>query len=437
MKEYSVLLIDDDPGILFSFSTFLKKSGFDVLTASTIVDAREKLKKEVFHAVILDVQLPDGSGIELIESLKEENPSQAIILVTGHGDVPMAVEAMQKGADHFLSKPVRLKELEVVLQKAIELSNLRVRHHSSKRLAKKSRPFFGSSPATIDLQKMITLASGQDLSVLLLGETGSGKGVLARWIHENSLRQNGSFVEVNCSGLRSEMMASELFGHKRGAFTSAVEDKQGLIEVADKGTLFLDEIGDMALDVQPQLLKAIEEKKFFRLGETKTRKSDFRMICATNQDLRQKISRGLFREDLFYRIETFPIHVPPLRKIQENIPDLAQVLLKEMNAPFDSLSQPVKEFLCNYPWPGNTRELKSILQRAVILSEGKPLSPEHFPGLNSGMSLSSYPNETIKTLDQLEQEYIRYVLKESGNDTLKASRLLGISRAALYRKLKK
>ncbi len=266
-----ILLIEDDEGTRFGFSRYLSNAGYVVQEAACLAEAQDALLTQRFDAILLDLYLPDGSGLEWISGLRTGHPDVPLIIISGHGDIPIAVEAMRRGADNFLTKPVNMEDLDVFLRKSLELGTLRRKDLTSQRLERKDRIYFGKSPAMKEVMSLASLAAAKDAPVLLMGETGSGKGVLARWLHDHSSRSSAPFVELNCSNLRGDLLASELFGHARGAFTTAVQDRQGLIEVADGGSLFLDEITDMDIGVQAQFLKVIEEKQYRRLGEVKVR----------------------------------------------------------------------------------------------------------------------------------------------------------------------
>ncbi|HAK61398.1 MAG TPA: sigma-54-dependent Fis family transcriptional regulator [Nitrospiraceae bacterium] len=435
MKQ-SILIVDDDAATRFGFSRYLAKDGYNIKEASTLMEAREEIVAQRFDAVILDHKLPDGEGIDWIHDLRKACPDVAIVMITGVGDVPVAVEAMRRGADNFLTKPVNMEDLAIFLQKSLEVVSLRRKDATRQRLEKKDVPFFGESDAMKKVHELATVAGENDSTVLLLGETGTGKGVLAKWIHEHSYRKSGAYVEINCSGLRGELLASELFGHTKGAFTSAVQDRQGLVEIADGGTLFLDEIADMDMSVQAQFLKVIEEKQFRRLGEAKVRKSDFRLLCATNKDLEEEVRQGRFRQDLYFRIQVFPVLIPPLRERPGDLPPLVKHLISALQSTHPEVSPEIMSLLTAYPWPGNIREMKNVLERALLLARGGPVGPAHFSGLGSGKTTSSGLGDP-QNLDQLEEEYIEAVMKRSGGDIEKAVKTLGISRATLYRKLKK
>ncbi len=432
-----ILLIDDEESARFGFSRYLSKIGYAVQEASCLSEAKEALQSQRFDAVLLDLNLPDGSGLDWIIEVRKSYPDIPIIIITGFGDVPIAVEAMRRGADNFLTKPVNMADLEVFLRKSLEIGTLRRKHLIDKRLAKKDRIYFGESPAMQKILDLATIASGNDASIVISGETGSGKGVLAKWLHEKSPRSAMSFVEVNCSNLSGDLLASELFGHSRGAFTSAVQEKQGLIEAADCGTLFLDEIGDMDIGVQAQFLKVIEEKEFRRLGEVKTRKSDFRLICATNRDLLDETRKGTFRKDLYFRINVLPIIIPPLRERPEDIPGLVSRVLENMGFPAVEITPDVLELLKEYSWPGNIRELRNVLERALLLSHGQPLTIDYFYSLDPAYNSEIPTVITPGKYSEIEESHIRTVIKRFQGDTVKASKVLGMSRATLYRKMKK
>jgi DNA-binding NtrC family response regulator len=431
-----LLLVDDDESLGLAIRRYFGKAGFSVSTATTLRAGREFMDGHRISVLLLDLNLPDGSGLEWIRTLREENPKLALIVVTGSADVPTAVEAMRRGADHFVTKPVSLGDLSVFLQKAMEMGNLRQREAVHRRLASPPDLVMGSSAEALKVLKLAGIAAAGDSPVLLLGETGAGKGVLARWLHHGSVRRGEPFVEINCSGLRGELLANELFGHAKGAFTSAGESRQGLLEAAHGGTLFLDEIGDMELPVQAQFLKTIEEKKYRRLGETTIRVSEFRLVCATNRDLEEEVREGRFRQDLYFRINVFPIRLPPLRERPGDLPILAEHLLKRLGGDPGPLSPEALSVLASYDWPGNVRELRNVLERAILLSTGDPITAEHLCGLFPERKWRTGP--LVKTRVKAPSlSEIRETLEKTGGDRIKAASILGISRATFYRILKK
>jgi len=429
-----VLLVDDEPSIQFGFSKYLEKSGYEIKPASSIAEAKDALLRGRYDVVILDLSLPDGSGLELIGEIRTSLPNAALVVITGGGDIPIAVQAMQQGADNFLTKPVDMNELDVYLKKSVELKKLRHGEFTRKVLDKKVEPFFGKGPAIVKVLEFALAAAGKDTATIIHGETGTGKGVLAKWIHEHSTRSGEAFVEVNCSALKGDLLNSELFGHAKGSFTSANQDKPGLLEVADGGTLFLDEIGDMDLSVQPQFLKVIEEKQYRRVGEVKTRFSDFRLICATNRNLLNETKQGRFRLDLYYRINVFPIYLPALRERMADLNGLVDSFLSDLNYRMAGISASAMDVLMTYSWPGNIRELKNVLERATMLANGGILTKEHFTGLTD---IYQEENNGLKGLDEAEGAHIRHMMEEHNNDTKIVSKILRISRPTLYRKLKK
>jgi DNA-binding NtrC family response regulator len=432
-----VLLIDDEEAIQFAFTKYLGKSGYEVVTASTLVQARITLTQKNFDIILLDLSLPDGNGLEMIAEIRQSQADVALVVITGKGDVPLAVKAMQLGADNFMTKPTDMGELEVYLRKSMELKGLRRQDTVRRLMDKKQEPFFGKGPAMKKALEFASVAAGKDSALVLHGETGTGKGVLARWIHDHSARSGQAFVEVNCSALKGDLLNSELFGHAKGAFTSAHQDRPGLVEVADGGSLFLDEIGDMDLAAQAQFLKVIEEKQYRRLGEVKLRHSDFRLICATNRDLLEETKQGRFRLDLYYRINVFPIYIPALRERQEDLEGLVKYLLFTLNYHQPGIPSEVIKMLKAYNWPGNIRELKNILERGILLAQGDELEARHFTGLERAMEPGDSAENFGKTIGAAEGTHIKNILAQFNGDTVSAARALGVSRPTLYRKMKK
>ena len=433
----AILVVDDDPAILRGFDRFLTAAGYAVSEAPSLGEARNQIEARRFDAVILDLYLPDGRGIDWIAELRAGHPSLSIIVVTGEGDIPTAVEALRLGGDNFLAKPVNMPELDIFLRKCLEVGALRKRDYARRRLKSEKEPLWGAGAAMREVMKLADMAAQSESPLLIEGETGTGKGLLCRWIHDRSRQRESEMVEVNCSSLKGEMLASELFGHVRGAFTSAVRDRVGLIEVADGGTLFLDEIGDMEVAVQAQFLKVLEEKRFRPLGSAKVRRSDFRLICATHRDLEEEVKEGSFREDLLFRINVFPIPIPPLRDRREDIPGLVGSLLADLGAPDAEVLPDAGRLMKEYSWPGNIRELRNVLERGLILSQGRPLGPAHLPSLRQVGGDRQGARRPVRGLEMVYRDHILEVMESTGGDTKEAAALLGISRSNLYRKLKK
>ena len=437
MKSPKLLLVEDDESALFGYTKYLAKSGYTIKSATCLSEAKKSVESELFDAVLLDLNLPDGNGIDWITELRSNFDNMAIIVITGSSDIPTAVKAMQFGADNFLTKPVNMDDLDISLRKSLEIEKLRNRNSAYQRLTiKKSDAYFGTSEVIKKTIELSTVAASNNTVVLLNGETGTGKGVLTRWIHDHSLRKSGTFVELNCSTLKGELLRTELFGHAKGAFTSAVKDRLGLIEAADGGTLFLDEIGDMDLEVQAQLLKTLEEKTYRRIGENKLRTSDFRLICATNHDLTEATKKGKFRSDLYYRICVFPILLPPLRDRKEDLHGLIEHILNSFNYKEFPLSPKLIDLLTKYFWPGNIRELRNMLERALLLAQGTMLKINNFPGLEI-MPIQPPDSVTTWDLDEIEESHIIKTLKYFDNDKYRTCKELGMSLSSLYRKLEK
>ncbi len=431
-----ILLIEDNEGTRFGFVRYFSKEGYVVSEADCLAQAGELLSKQQFDAIVLDINLPDGNGIDFIDSARVNNPFIPIIVMTGSGDVPLAVKAMLKGADNFLTKPVDNADLAVFLNKTLEIGTLKRRQAARSRLELREDVFWGKNSAMQQIKELACLAADSDSPVLVTGETGTGKGVLAKWIHENSKdRSNYEFVAVNCSGLRGELLAREIFGNARGAYTSADQDRKGLLDIADRGTLFLDEIGDMGVEVQSQFLKVLEEKSYRRLGDVKLYRSNFRLICATNHDINQLLVNGQFRQDLLYRINLIEISLPSLRERINDLPELLSYLLASLGSGHVVISEDVLALLKNYSWPGNIRELKNVLERALLLSRGSELKPEHFLGLKNNHDSGKNSNHS-GTVQDVEKKHIMAVLEEVGGDIDKAAKSLNLSRATLYRRLK-
>jgi DNA-binding NtrC family response regulator len=437
MTTHAILMVDDEPAVLFGYSRYFSQAGYTTAEAGTLAEAREAVRSRRFDAVLLDLNLPDGNGLEWIRELRAEQADVALIVITGRGDVPTAVEAMRQGADNFLVKPVDMNGLAVSLTKSLELSALRRADLLARRMKKPGEEScIGESPSMKKVRESLALMAENDAPLLIVGETGTGKGLCARWVHRNSGRAAGPLLALNCSTIQGDLLASELFGHAKGAFTSAHQNKQGLIEVADGGTLFLDEIGDMDAAVQAQLLTVIEEKTYRRLGETHTRQSDFRLICATNRDLADRVQSARFRSDLYYRINLFPIVLPPLRERTADIPLLVRHFLESAGRSGKDVPKDVMDLLTAYPWPGNVRELRNVVERAVILSRGGGLTRDHFPGLGASALSPELPGRKPRSLKDLEREYLQSLIDESGGDMKKVAETLDVSRATLYRKLK-
>jgi DNA-binding NtrC family response regulator len=435
-----LLLVDDDVQMRNVLALYLRRCGFNVLDAATLADARKLQAKETPDLTIVDYQLPDGTAFDLLNAARERESSEAVIVLTGLGTIDLAVRAIKSGAEHFLTKPVDLESLEILVRRTLDQQRDRRQRAFTAAVASAApTPFLGSSRSIRRLEEMAAAAIGSDVPVLILGETGTGKGVLARWIHENSARKAEPFVDLNCAGLSRDLAESELFGHQRGAFTGAVTSKPGLIEVAHKGTLFLDELGDLDLAVQPKLLKALEEGSFRRVGELSSRASDVRLLAATHRNLSSMVREDRFREDLLFRINTLTLEIPALRERTEDIQDVAHTVLNDLcrrrGRVAPALAEGAVDVLQQYRWPGNVRELRNVLERALLFCKGDTLDRD---ALRFDRSLEPDQSEAeAQTLDDAERRHIATILLRAGGRVDDAARILALSRSSLYAKLKK
>ena len=434
MSKQQVLFVEDE-AFGEAVQNFLEVNGFDTLWHKNASDALRAAEVFSPDLILLDYSLPDGNALELLPALKELHPASAAIVLTGRGSIELAVQCMQVGADHFLTKPVKLDTLLAVIRKILSSQkDTRTAKVFRAKLAGGLNPFIGSSKTIKNLEDQARRLLTAQSPIFIQGETGSGKGVLARWMHQNGPRADEPFVEMNCAGLSRELLESELFGHEKGAFTGAAAPKEGLFEVANRGTIFLDEIGDMDPSIQPKLLKAVEEKRFRRLGETRERQVDIHLISASHADLQGKVTSGEFRQDLFYRIAALPLRVPPLRERTSDIPELAQLLLRsiaqELGRPNVTLARQAIMAMQAYHWPGNIREMRNVLERAVLLSKAGDLLEVSLA--DSGGNAPSARG----SLQAAEREEIQRMLQEQGWNITSTAKLLGISRSGLYTKIK-
>jgi DNA-binding NtrC family response regulator len=445
-----ILIVDDEPGIRFGVRDFLESEGLEVEEADSVAAAEKAVRDARPDAVVLDHMLPDGTALDLLPRLREIDPAVPIVVLTGHATIDLAVRAVKEGADQFLAKPVELPALLVVVQRLLESQKERRRQAAGR--ARQAReaidPFAGSSAAIRTLAEQARRLLASSSPILIEGETGTGKGVLARWLHRNGPRADEPFVDMNCAGLTREFLETELFGHEKGAYTGAVASKQGLLEVAHRGVLFLDEIGDLDPQVQPKLLKVLEEKRFRRLGEVRDRQVDVQLVAASHQNLPRLVEEKRFRSDLYFRISTIPLRVPSLRERPEDIPLLAARLLEGLSSDLGRrglrLSPAGERALCAHAWPGNIRELRNVLERALLLCGRDVLEPADFRFDGPGMAEAAAPSaaaaapaDASLTLEALERLHIERVLKEMGGRVAEASHRLGIPRSTLYQKIKK
>jgi DNA-binding NtrC family response regulator len=392
---------------------------------------------------LVDFSLPDGDGLDVLRLVKAQDPSLPVILLTGHGTIDLAVKSIKDGAEQFLTKPVELPALLVVIERGLEHRRMRQVSLAGKSAQARQAvdPFFGESDAIRKLAGHAARVVSSSVPLLIQGETGTGKGVLARWLHQNGSRADEPFVDLNCAGLARELLETELFGHEKGAFTGAVAAKAGLLEIAHRGTLFLDEIGDVDLQVQAKLLKVLEDLRFRRLGDVRDRQVDVRLLAATHRDLARLVQEQKFREDLYYRVSAIPLVVPPLRDRGHDVILLARRLVErislEMGRPGVRLSAEAERSLLHHPWPGNVRQLRNVLERAILLGDHATLEPADVEVGRAGAPAPTATPEARMTLADAERRHIEAVLREENGTVGRAAAVLGLSRSALYERIKK
>ncbi|NOY06625.1 MAG: sigma-54-dependent Fis family transcriptional regulator [Chlorobi bacterium] len=445
-----LLVIDDDISIVETLQLFFSEHGFEVIGIHTVEEARRSAKTLVPDVVICDISLPDGNGLDLIQEWKDSGFKAPVIMLTAHEDMGTTVRAVQQGAFDYVTKPVELSNLMDIVKRAIEYMNVKDAVTFSQVAGSLHEynleyTLIGSHPSIQEVFKQIGIASQSNVTVLIQGETGTGKEVVARAIHAFGSKQDEPFHAINCSAIPEALLESELFGHVKGAFTDAIRDKQGKFELAGEGTVFLDEIGDMPFGMQSKLLRVLQQKEFEKVGGNETVPLKARIIAATHRDIKSEVERGLFREDLYYRLNILTITVPPLRERKDDIPQLVEHLLKKINA---SLHKNIKtvprkmlRIFHNYDWPGNIRELENVLTRSVALATNEilpivPLNQESIRSENGSVSFSVDKAGNPFSLRELEKRHILFVLDYCDGDKTKACEILGITKPTLYSKLK-
>ncbi|MFN0058861.1 MAG: sigma-54-dependent transcriptional regulator [Planctomycetota bacterium] len=444
----NILIVDDDTSLATAIAGVLETDGYATFVAGDSRTAEELVREQTIALALVDLRLGKESGLELLKALKNIRPEMSVIMITAMGSIETAVEAMRLGADNFIAKPIDPPRLLALLAKGCEASALRRREQRLNRLQPTGRVVLhGNSNALKRALALADAVAGRDTTVLLLGATGTGKGVLARYVHERSQRSSQPFVELNCAGLARELTESELFGHEKGAFTGALARKLGLFEAADGGTLFLDEVGEMDLAVQAKLLKVLEERRFRRVGGLAEITCDVRLIAATHRDLALAVRENRFREDLLYRLNVFAIPLPPLRERPDDVPALAQYFFSgfrcsQQPLAADWISPAAARTLREYSWPGNVRELRNVIERASILCPpAQQLGLEHLPPL-----VNAAPNTpggdtrelaATSTMEERERSAVEDALARHSGNIRAAARELGIARGTLYRKVRK
>ena len=438
----SILIVEDDPLLLEFLATGLESEGFAVVRADCLSRALVEVQRSTVHIILSDYHLGDGTAFDLLSWLKARDYHIPVIVLTGEASIDLAVQAVKNGAEQFIPKPVDIGFLTMMVNRTIKNFQFQQKDAAVKqeRSRYKRDPFLGDSPAIRELMRVAKRAAETNITILIQGETGSGKGVLARWLHGLSSRANDWFVDLNCAALSRELFESEVFGHQKGAFTGAVSNKIGFLEAANHGTLFLDEIGDMDPQVQPKILKVVEEKRFYRLGDVLERKTDVQLIAATHRDLKKMADNGEFRSDLYFRISAMRLRIPPLRERIEDLPVITDRLLEQLS--FDmkrgtlQITDNARRALEHYSWPGNIRELRNVLERAALLSDDCLID-------NTCLEFESPLRQDFAhkakdkglTLREMEKRFIVDALAAEGRNVVRAAKRLGMPRSSLYAKI--
>lgn len=442
-RKGRILIVDDEELVRWSLEQALTPDGHTIKTVGSGEEALDEFKRIEYDLVILDIKLPGIDGIQVLKEMQEINPASLVVMITAHGGVATAVEAMKCGAHDYLQKPFEIEEVKLTIQKALEMADLRIRvgdHIDQQRESYSFGKMIGKSGRMQEIFEMARkVAKTPRGNILILGDSGTGKGILAKAIHYHSPMADKPFVEMNCAAIPDTLMESELFGYKKGAFTDAKENKPGLIEKADGGSLFLDEIGDMGFNIQAKILKVIDEKKFTRLGETTEREVEIRVVAASNKDLKAMVTDGSFREDLYFRLDVIRLELPPLRERGDDVILIAKHFIelynKEMGRSISAISPAAAEAMRRYAWPGNIRELRNTIERIMILEDADQIEYGMMPASIRG-EREDVP-EGPPTLDDMEKDYILQVLKEEDGNMSQAAKVLGISRHTIMRKLEK
>jgi DNA-binding NtrC family response regulator len=441
-----ILIVDDEAIARDNLEHVLRKEGYDTVAVGSGALAIGELEKIEFDLVMTDLRMQQVDGLQVLERSRELYPNTEVIMITGYATVSTAVEAMQKGAYHYLPKPYKIEEVRALVRQALEKRRLKQEVSELRRQVQSQQGIsllIGSSPNMESLKKTMAQIAPTDCTVLILGETGTGKELVARTIHQLSNRAEKRFLAVNCGAFSEELLANELFGHEKEAFTGARGIKRGLLEAASGGTVLLDEIGDMPASMQVKLLRVLQEKNLIRVGGTEEIPVDIRVLAATNKDLRHEVERGNFRQDLFYRLNVIALHVPTLAERRDDIPLLCQHFLYKFSQAqgkqIASIANEAMNILLCYEFPGNIRELENVLERAVALAEGSTIELQHLPLDLQQLTVSfqcSRPRQFL-TLEEHEREYISWILEQVRDNKTKAAEILGIDRVSLWRKLRR
>jgi len=441
---HNILIVDDEPGIRQSLKGVLEDEGYKATAVESAEACLEALEKRVFDVVLLDIWLPGMDGLEALQRIKQADDGPEVIMISGHGTIETAVRATKLGAFDFLEKPLSLEKTLILLKNAIDARRLRSENRDLKKQFQAKGGLVGDSIPMKALRQQIAVMAPTNGRVLIYGESGTGKERVALAIHAQSPRKDAMFVEVNCAAIPEDLIESELFGHRKGSFAGAEHDKTGKFQKADEGTLFLDEVGDMSLKTQSKVLRTLDEQRFTPVGGDEPVSVDARVIAATNKDLEEEISKGNFREDLFYRLNVIPFHVPPLRERHEDIPLLARHFVKEFSAAYSrrarELADDTIDTLMRYAWPGNVRELRNVIERVVIMNPtATRLERKHLPPLvyrDGGRRASGEFSTLHQARASYERDYILKKLDENHGNISRTAEVLGLERSHLYRKMK-
>ncbi len=440
MADKVVFIVDDEEGIRETLSGILEDEGYNVLTADTAEKALDILRTRTPDLLFLDVWLPGIDGIEALAKIRENHPDLPVVMISGHGNIDLAVNATKAGAYDFLEKPLSLERVLLTAGNAIEKKSLEIENRALKEGLTKKWRLVGNSARMNQLGAQIDMAAKSNGRVLILGESGTGKELVAHILHENSVRAGNPFVEMNCAAIPQELIESELFGHEKGSFTGAFERKKGKFELADGGTLFLDEVGDMSLSTQAKVLRVIETQEFQRVGGSRNIKVDVRIISATNKDLAEEVRKGSFREDLLYRLNVIPIKLPPLRERKDDIPELVEYFLGSFAAEYGGKPKKITpeavEKLRAYDWPGNIRELRNFIERVVIMNPSDTVTPRNIIFGEPARSDYFMCNSLREAREIFEKDFIVRKLEENNWNISRTAELLEIERSNLHRKIK-
>ena len=442
----SILIVDDEASIRQSLGAILTDEGYEILTAESGEEALRVIEDEMPNLVLLDIWLPGMDGIETLKAIKAEHPQLRVIIMSGHGTIETAVKATKLGAFDFIEKPLSLDKIILLVDHALDMSSLEEENVLLKQKVTQEYELTGCSASILELKEAIGIIAPTNAWVLIMGENGTGKELVARSLHRLSRRSTKPFIEVNCAAIPEDLIESELFGHEKGAFTGATQKKRGKFDLAHEGTIFLDEVADMSLKAQAKILRILQEKKFERVGGTKMIHVDVRVLAATNKDLEQEMEEGHFRQDLYYRLNVIPLNVPPLRERKEDIPLLVDRFLKDFagkeREPEKKITEGALDLLMLHNWPGNVRELKNIIERLVIMAPSEVIGAENIPAFSPGdleqreICVTDAADSYKTAKMDFEKQYILKKLKEFDGNISRTAEAIGLERSNLHRKIR-